>query len=359
MADYEPFPTGADEVVDDRTLAKRIVGCFGCGGLGVMGFLGAVAVLVVGLGSMGTGCDLELGDPGKGTDSARLPVGVAPRTQLDDGTAVRVTSTAFDADEVVGVAVCLRAADTERKGVDACDENQGARYATDGDGHLDATYPVPRVITVDGKAYDCAASPERCIVVAADAGDYDRSGGRPISFRSGLPAADLTRVTTRATTDRLPIGSEPSAADPIPAGTDLTLLASGFQPGEPLLLAYCTSDLEEQGMIESCDPVDPTLAVKAIMGRSVDGDFPRADERGGFTTSLPARSTVTPYGEDLGRALGEFTSSTTTTGPSTTTTSTPDPARRACTAEDGGCSIVIAAAADTKRSAVLPYVVTG
>src|SRR5690606_39328276 len=122
-------------------------------------------------------------DPGKGTESTRLPIEVSPRTGLTDGTVVTVRSDAFEKSSVVGVAACLAEAETDARGVDACDEIQGARYAVDRQGTLRATFPVPRVITIRGVAHDCAASETSCLVVAADANDYDRSGGQPISFR--------------------------------------------------------------------------------------------------------------------------------------------------------------------------------
>ncbi|MCU1372095.1 MAG: Neocarzinostatin family [Ilumatobacteraceae bacterium] len=363
MADYEPFPTGANEV-EDRSLKKRVLGCFGCGGLSVLGFFGVVILLIGGLGTGAGGCDTDVGDPGEGTASLRLPVDVAPRTDLADGTEVRVTSDEFDADAVVGVAVCLRAADTERRGVKACDEAQGARYATTDDGSLDATYPVPRVITVGGKAYDCAAEAERCIVVAADANDYDRSGGRAITFATGLPEVEPSSRSGRAESDYLPIGSQPAVGGgPVAAGTALTVLASGFQPDEPLLIAYCTADLEDDGVVDSCEPEDAAGAASAIMLQSVSGRFLRADASGAFTTTLPARAAIVPFGSDMGRALDAYgsrndpTTSTSRPAGSTTTTRPPKGSVR-CTATTGGCSIVIAAAADTKRSAVLPYVVS-
>lgn len=368
MAEYVPFPTGEDEVVDDRRLTKGILGCFGCGGLSVLGFFGVVVLLVGGLGAGASSCDVDLGDPGDGTASQRLPVEVTPARALADGSTVRVTSDAFDADTVVGVAVCLRAADTERRGAKACDEIQGARYATDGDGHLDATYAVPRVITVGSQAYDCAATTERCLVVAANTGDYDESGGVPVSFRSGLPPAQLTPVVERPVTDHLPVGGQPPADDePVADGTEVTVLASGFQPGEPLLVAWCTSELEEVGMTEACEPLDVQAAVEAIMFRSVDGDLLTADAKGAVATSVPVRATITPFGDDIGKGLDSYGDTTTTTAapatgaptttlPGATTTTTPLGAGAVrCGAEEGGCSIVIAAAADTKRSAVLPY----
>jgi hypothetical protein len=369
MAEYVPFPTGEDEVVDDRRLTRKIVGCFGCGGLGVVGFFGVLVLLIGGLGAGTSGCDVDLGDPGEGTASQRLPVTVTPASGLGDDTTVRVTSDAFDPDTVVGVAVCLQSADTERRGVKACDETQGARYATDGKGRLDATYRVPRVITVGSKAYDCAATSKRCLVVAADASDYDESGGVAVTFRTGLPAAELTPVRTRPVTDHLPISADPSVANaPVAAGTDLAVAASGFQPGEPLLVAWCTPDLAEVGMTEACEPADLPAAVQAIMFRMVSRDFLTADAQGAITTTVKAKGSIVPIGDDESKALASLGSTTTTSSPATTssttragapTTTAPLEAGAVrCGAADGGCSIVIAAAADTKRSAVLPYTVT-
>lgn len=354
MAEYEPLSPRSDLVEHDRGLTKKVLGCFGLGSLGVVGAVVAAMVVLGALASLASGCDIEVGDPGDGKDSQHLAVAVAPASDLVDGSTIRVTSAAFPADSIVGVAVCLRTADTERKGVEACDETQGARFATTADGALDATYRVPRVITVGGAAYDCAAAPERCLVVAADADDYDRSGGQAVRFRSGLGPVDLAPVTERPVTDHLPIGAQPSVdGAPVAAGTSLEVLASGFQPGEPLLIAYCTSEVEEEGVVGTCEPVDETAALGAVVFRSITGDLPRADSSGAFTTRLEAKATVVPYGAE---AADEEPSGTSTT---TTRASGLRPGEVRCTKSGGGCTIVIAAAADTKRSAVLPYTVTG
>ena len=163
--------------------------------------MGLAAVLV--LVAAGCACDVDLGavgDPGDGTTSAHLDVGADPSTGLEDGTVVRVVGAGFDPDEtitgdggggiIVGVALCLSEADTERRGVDACDTDSGYRYAATPDGVLDVTFPVPRVITVGGVAYDCAEQAGRCLLVAANASDYDNSGGTPLTFREDLPPLD-------------------------------------------------------------------------------------------------------------------------------------------------------------------------
>ena len=347
MADYEPFPTGRDDVDDGWSITRKVLGCLGCGGLGVVGGIVALAFLVGGLASSASGCDIDTsGDPGQGTASQHLPVRVAPASGLDDGSTVRVRSEAFDASSVVGVAVCLHSADTQRRGVQACAEDQGARYATDGRGHLDATYAVPRVITVGGRAYDCAASPRRCLVVAADGNDYDRSGGVPISFRAGLPTAELTVAPKRAATDHLPAGAAPSG--PVRAGTQLRILASGFQPGEPLLVARCTDDLGRTGVIASCEPDDPRSAVQAVVFRSLSGEFLRADSKGAVATTVTACAAVAPFGDDVTKALEQYDTPAGQCSPAGADTVD-------CHQRPGRCAIVVAAAADTKRSAVIPY----
>lgn len=160
----------------ERTLAR---GCLGCAGASALVGVGLVVVFGL-LATQATSCSLDLGmGPGSGTRSARLPVTVTPRTGLTTGQVVRVTSTAFDAHRVVGVAVCLREADTERRGIDACDTRSGSRFAVDAAGRLDARFAMPRTITVADRTHDCAGRAGRCLVVAAGSG--------PVVARSWWP----------------------------------------------------------------------------------------------------------------------------------------------------------------------------
>lgn len=323
---------------ESRSLRRSILGCIGCGGLGVLGTFLAAAVVIGAFSTQLDGCDLST-DPGKGTASKRLSVTVTPATQLTDGAEVRVTSSAFAKRTVVGIAVCLREADTKRQGVDACDRNQGYRFATDEAGRLDAPFPVPRVITVGGMPYDCAASARRCLVVAANAGDFDESGGVPLTFRSGLPPADMKVVTSRPQTDLLPIGVQPRG--PLTAGAEVRVLASGFRPGEPLLVAWCTDRFATEGPT-ACEPVDGNAALAAVVLRSLP-TAPVATKDGTAVVSIEARATIDPVGDVFSSSEG------------TTTTSPRTDARFDCRTKPGACSIVITAAADTRRSAVLPY----
>ncbi len=293
----------------------------GCGGGLALGF-----IVIVALASSVSlrGCDFTFG-PGTGTRSLRLPIAVAPATGLRDGTVVRVTSRSFGVDNIVAVAVCLREADTRSQGVAACDKVSGSRYATDAAGHLDATFAVPRVITIAGRAHDCAATTARCILVAADASDFNRSGGRPIVFRTDLPAVALRPQLVRAGSDDLPVVGTPRG--PVAPNTLVRVTARGFQPGEPLLVARCigTPDATPQ---DSCQPLNSGAAIAALAFHNVRSLPLHARPDGTFTVAVAAAPSVQPY-------LG--------TGPTS------------CTTAPGRCTIVITAAADTQRSAVLPY----
>ena len=292
-------------------------------------FLGLVALVVVSLASggfqLGDG-DSDVGiDPGKGTASKRLPVTVTPTSALQDGSVVRIRSSAFEPAQVVAVAVCLTTADTKRLGVDACDKTTGARYAVGRNRLLDASYPVPRAIGVGGRTYDCAQRSTSCMVVAASAWDFDQSGGQRISFSAPM-GPPRPPPATRLPTDRLPI--VPWRSGPLMSGDDLRVTASGFQPGEPVLVATCGPTFATAGEIYACDPRDSNAAVVAVMG-DVGSVRDAADRSGTFTTSITLPARIRAYG---GR-------------------------RSRCAKAPGTCSVVIAAAADTKRSAVLPLTV--
>jgi hypothetical protein len=264
--------------------------------------------------------------PGKGTESARLPVEVTPRTGLVDHSVVTVSSGAFMPHEVVGVAVCLAEADTESAGVDACDEVSGARFATSPEGELVATFTVPRVVTIAGRPHDCAAPGAPCILVAASARDYDRSGGQRISYRSDLPPAPMVARTTRPNSDLLPV--LPPSFESLVDGAVVEVIASGFQPDEPVLLARCAG-FPVDSALWSCEPVD-AQAFSAIMGLSVEEVTRRADGTGTARFQFTAVRHPDRFMKDEDSD---------------------------CAEPDAGCAFVIAAAADTKRSAVAPYVI--
>jgi hypothetical protein len=328
----EPTDAGLDTEGEDRGGGRgrgRTLAGIGCASVSIatmlIAIVGIVAVVVAaGLLLRSFDLDLELGagDPGPGTASQRVGVLVAPTEGLTDEATVRVASDAFEPSSVVGVAVCLREADTDEAGVEACDEVQGERFATDGAGVLDASYRVPRRIRVGGQVHDCGAGAGRCVLVAADANDYDRSGGQPLTFADG--AGGREPPVTRPMSRNLPATRSPGGA--VAPGSDLTVRAEGFQPHEPVLLAWCREDFVVDGP-GACEPVDDDAALTALLGRTVPAGLPRADADGVVTATFVAKGQLDPV-------LG-------------------DPLR--CGGLAGNCTLVVAAAADTARSAVVPY----
>ena len=302
----------------------------------------------------------------------RLPrqagVGAASPPNLEDGMVVRVTSDAFRAVPHLGETAWLRSARSRSAEVRSRDGGRAPVEAADASGHLDATLRRPAGGHRGRRARSTA--PLR----PSAASWWPPTPPMPPNRWE----ADLVPVRGRRPQISLPEGHGPRATDspsgpvpplegPVGAGTTLDVVAAGFQPGEPLLIAYCTNDLEAQGMVAVCEPLDAADAVSAVVMRTVDGDFPTANADGVFSTSVAARATVIPYGDDLGKALSDYGAATTTqvattsatTQAGATTTNPPlGQGEVRCTEATGGCIIVIAAA-DTKRSATLPYVVAG
>jgi hypothetical protein len=288
-------------------------------------FVAVPILLVVGFALGGFDFNLQFG-PGKGTASVHLPVSVTPTSALHEGSVVRVRSSAFHAGQVVGVAVCLTTADTERRGVDACDTKTASRYAVTDDRRLDATYTVPRAIAVDGEQHDCAAQPGTCMVVAASISDYDQSGGRQVTFARPI-GPPRPPPKARPASDWLPIVAW--GRGPFMTAERLTVTARGFQPNEPVLVAMCGRTFILAGDLFSCRPENSAAAAMAISGGDVSEVHDFADASGTFTASVDVPPTVAMTGT---------------------------PGTR-CSTAPGSCSVVIAAAADTKRSAMLPLTV--
>lgn len=316
---------------EEAAARRRDRGC-ALAALALVGALVVGAITVVGVGNRLRRSIEEVTASPTGSASVRLDVQVAPHVALDDGSVVRVTSRAFGPDLVVAVALCLEEAATDRRGVEACDTEGGSRFATDGSGRLDQPFTIPRVISVDGRSHDCAARAGRCLLVAAEARDLDRSGGVRLTFRTGLPAVDLAPRPARPRSDRLPISATPPG--PQPGGTTVAVEASGFRPGEPLLVARCTSAFETGPAEDACEPVGDggAAAVAVFLVGELPTSLPRAGSDGTARVGVAVAQEVTAYRSS---------------------------APTDCTAAPGRCSIVVSAAADTRRSAVLPYTIAG
>lgn len=322
----EPAPRTLRRDIGALVASALVLGGSGVAGLFVV--VGLVGALSLNLDGCAFG---SIDDPGTGRDSVRFAVEVAPSTGLVDAQAVVVESTAFAPHRVVGITQCLSEAATVPTGVEDCDVDAGQRFAADGEGRLAALVAVDRVITVDGVAHDCAAAAERCVLVASDATDYSLSGGQPLTFASDLPSVELVaRVGTRPQSVLLP--GELSPAGPLPAGSPLRATATGFVPGEPVIVALCDAGVLTVGPESTCDPLD-TGAIVALMARDVGSVDLLADADGAVTVTTDVPATVVPW-----NASGA--------------TSGTD-----CSTEPGACVLVLAAAADTQRSAVIPLTV--
>ncbi len=335
MAEREPIGQVATVHGPNGSGRSRLVGIVtGIAGVGLGGIL-ALALVVALLATSVEGCsfdlsglsDIDLG-PGPGRDSEQLPVAVEPAEGLTDGATVFVTSEAFDPYAIVSIGLCLEEAATERKGAEACDTDAGQRFAVAADGTLTAVVAVPRVITVGGEAHDCAAAPKRCLLVAADANDYDRSGGEPLAFAPGLPPVELVPGSTRrASTVLLPVTLAPSG--PTAAGTEITATVTGLMPGEPVIAGFCTGAFLQVGLT-ACDPIGGD-AIAAVFSRSVEQVHQRADGAGSIAYAATAPAVIEPF--------------------------TGDPVD--CTTAPGRCVLVVGAAADPQRSAYVPLTVSG
>ncbi|MCB0977027.1 MAG: hypothetical protein KDB02_06170 [Acidimicrobiales bacterium] len=284
-----------------------------------------VTVVVAGIVVVKRAIDGFGGDHVPGSRSQRLAVTVTPRTRVKPDQVVRVRSDAFEPKSIVGIAQCLPAVDTENAGEAACDTDGGRRFVVGNDGRFSASFPVRRIITVQGKAYDCAKVVRGCFVVAADARDFDRSGGQRITFVGGLPPVALVPSHGRVTSLRLPVTVD--ASPPFKAGQKVKVRAEGFVPSEPLMAAWCTDRLIADGPTQSCKPVSTQEAFTAVFGGTLEGFELHADEKGRVVTTMEILASVKPF-------VGE--------------TATPCSGRN-------HCYLVIAAAADTQRSAIFEY----
>lgn len=165
-----------------------------------------------------------------------------------------------------------------------------------------------------------------------------RTSPRRVTFRPGLPPVDLNPAEPRAATVRLPVtGSPRGFLAPL---TRVRVVARGFEPGEPVVLARCASEFGRLRADEACEPLDLIAGTEVLRGRVPDG-APVAGPDGTFTREVTAA-------RRLGILGNVFTKDK----------SPPLPDEVDCTERPARCSIVVAAAADPYRSAVLPYTVT-
>ena len=177
---------------------------------------------------------LSLAGPRDGLDSIQLPLTVTPSTGLRDGDSVSVRAEGFEPGEQVGLVQCAREAGGEvrdqRVGVDGCYIGDYKNITVDADGVAEGTYQVHRLLTTPHTGtVDCAVEAERCMVAMGALSDYDRSGGHPIVFAEGLAPLDTPTM-------------EVTPSEGLADGDEVTVVATGLEPGELLLVEVCSVD---------------------------------------------------------------------------------------------------------------------
>ncbi|MCU1372096.1 MAG: Neocarzinostatin family [Ilumatobacteraceae bacterium] len=186
----------------------------GCGAVGLVGLLIGVG-LTLWLGSMAlTGS--TGGDPRPATTLAGPTTSTAPPSTLDDrsdaglppeATVVVLAGNDFDDGgritvrgsgfPVGPIAVTMCLADTPLAADARCDATTRVPIATGPDGGWTLVYPAPRVITVARVAYDCAAVPGGCAVLAQlDSRTDDVGVSARVTFATGLPPVDAMAPPT-------------------------------------------------------------------------------------------------------------------------------------------------------------------
>jgi hypothetical protein len=163
----------------------------GCGAFGLVSLLLGVALVAI----LGSKVMTDLG--GKGSSSkadagfATTDLQVSPDGPWADGQRVVVSASGFEPGAQVRVATCLGQEFATLRSLANCTATGTVLANADGDGHLEATYPVSRVVDIDGDRYDCGGSAGACSIVAAPPSSADRSASAPLVLVPG-PTVDAT-----------------------------------------------------------------------------------------------------------------------------------------------------------------------
>ena len=151
---------------------------------------------------------------------------VAPSAHLTDGESVHIHASGFNADQMVDISTCDARNLEPGVGDTAC----GAPTSTPAnlDGVLDVTYPVRRIIRVNGDAYDCGKAPRGCDLSVGPAAQPTlglNHVGQRIRFAPG-PARPLPTLTLT-----------PSLG--LRDGQTVTVTGTNFPPSASIWLAEC------------------------------------------------------------------------------------------------------------------------
>ncbi len=115
------------------------------------------------------------------------PVTVTPHSDLTDGQVVTVSGSGFSPFAMIGMTTCLAGTRT----INNCDINGAKLLNSDGTGAFSTTYPVRKVVMINGTAVDCGAAPGTCVLGVANIGDYIEFSLTSLTFGS---AAEISHA---------------------------------------------------------------------------------------------------------------------------------------------------------------------
>jgi hypothetical protein len=151
---------------------------------------------------------------------------VTPNSGLVSSQTVTVEAFELGADQLAGATQCRASGVPLGSG---CATVHVAPSNSDGQGHFTLSMPVHRFISIDGGTIvDCAGAAEACSVVAVTIDGQTAS--QPLSFvPQGSPVPPTAAALTASPTSGLINGQR------------VTLAASAFTPGAPLLVELCAT----------------------------------------------------------------------------------------------------------------------
>lgn len=125
------------------------------------------------------------------TAPAAVDVDVSPSSALTDGETVKVTSNRFTAGEVVTISLCV-AGVGRVVGPATCDPFSVATATVDAQAHLEARYPVRRVVAAGDLPFDCVSQARRCVLRVAAQSEPARSGTVGLVFEPVSTNPEIT-----------------------------------------------------------------------------------------------------------------------------------------------------------------------
>lgn len=165
-----------------------------------------------------------------GLDSVRLPLEVAPDTDLVDGMEVTARGAGYTPHATVAIIQCAALPDgTGGDGtgsVNNCDLSNYVLGSADDQGFVDMTLTVRRYIANEGGEIDCALGEVNCSIAIGNIADYDESGVADVWFDGNVEGLRSPVISVTPT-----VG--------IRDGDPLTVTGANFAPGDSVQLSQC------------------------------------------------------------------------------------------------------------------------